>query len=154
MSSEVSSVGSVASAGSSFSRINDTSAMPAGPRAPSGPVKITSSMASPRSRFADCSPSTQRRASTRFDLPHPLGPTMPLIPLENSRLVGSTKDLKPNRSRRLMRMAAVVTHAPERVKVKTLQNVASHVAYHYILEPLTVDELRIPVRGVHCREER
>jgi hypothetical protein len=51
-------------------------------------------------------------------------------------------------------MAAVVTHAPERVKVKTLQNVASHVTYHYILEPLTVDELRIPVRGVHRREER
>ena len=79
---------------------------------------------------------------------------MPLIPLENSRLVGSTNDLKPHRSRRLMRMAAVVTHAPERVKVKTLQNVASHVTYHYILEPLTVDELRIPVRSVHRREER
>src|SRR5882724_9117704 len=123
---------SVGSAGSSFSRTSDTSAMPAGPRAPSVPLKITSSIASPRSRLADCSPSTQRRASTRFDLPHPFGPTIPLIPLENSRLVGSTKDLKPHRSRRLMRMAPTLTQGPERVKVKALQDVSLHPHHHYI----------------------
>src|SRR5207248_10674944 len=82
----------------------------------------------------DCSPSTQRGASTRFDLPHPLGPTIPLIPLENSRLVASTNDLKPHSSRRLMRMAAVVTHARERVKAKTLQNVAIRLRHHYMLD--------------------
>src|SRR5439155_11718760 len=36
-------------------------------------------------------------------------PTIPLVPLENSKLVGSTNDLKPHRSRRLMRMASTLT---------------------------------------------
>ena len=40
---------------------------------------------------------TQRRASTRFDLPQPFGPTTPVRPGSISSSVGSTNDLKPDR---------------------------------------------------------
>ncbi len=40
---------------------------------------MTSSIARPRRCLADCSPITQRMASTMFDLPHPLGPTIDVI---------------------------------------------------------------------------
>ena len=46
------------------------------------------------------SPITQRSASTRFDLPQPLGPTMPVSPGSIRSSVGSTKDLKPFNLRR------------------------------------------------------
>ena len=52
-----------------------TSAMPTGARA-SEPAKITSSMPLPRRRRGACSPIAQRIASTTFDLPQPLGPTI------------------------------------------------------------------------------
>src|SRR5690606_36554117 len=61
------------------------------------PAKITSSIAPPRMLRAEVSPMTQVRASTRFDLPHPLGPTMPVSPSLISSSVGSTNDLKPDR---------------------------------------------------------
>ncbi|ODN68029.1 hypothetical protein A6302_04344 [Methylobrevis pamukkalensis] len=38
---------------------------------------------------------TQRRASTRLDLPQPFGPTTPVRPGWIRNSVGSTKDLKP-----------------------------------------------------------
>src|SRR6188768_662196 len=59
------------------------------------PLKITSCMCSPRSCFADDSPSTQRTASITFDLPQPLGPTTPTSWPGTAMEVGSTKDLKP-----------------------------------------------------------
>ncbi len=40
---------------------------------------------------------TQRRASTRLDLPQPFGPTTPVRPRSMKNSVGSTKDLKPTR---------------------------------------------------------
>jgi hypothetical protein len=58
-------------------------------------------MSPPRMRRAEVSPMTQRSASTRFDLPQPFGPTMPVIPGAISRSSGSTKDLKPARRRRV-----------------------------------------------------
>ena len=46
------------------------------------------------------SPITQRKASTRFDLPQPFGPTTPVRPGSIRKSVGSTKDLNPiSRSR-------------------------------------------------------
>jgi len=45
--------------------------------------------------LGDNSPITKRKASTRFDLPHPLGRTMPVKPCSMMTSVGSTKDLKP-----------------------------------------------------------
>src|SRR5271167_1327952 len=61
------------------------------------PAKITSSMPEPRMFLYDLSPITQRRASTRFDLPQPFGPTTPVRPgsILNSAL--SQKLLKPVR---------------------------------------------------------
>ena len=50
-----------------------TSAMPTGLRL-SVPLKMTSAISSPRSALAEVSPSTQRMASTTFDLPQPFGP--------------------------------------------------------------------------------
>jgi len=44
---------------------------------------------------------TQRTASTRFDLPQPLGPTTPVKPGSIAKSVGSTKDLKPIRRSRV-----------------------------------------------------
>ena len=45
--------------------------------------------------FAEVSPMHHLRDSTTFDLPHPLGPTMPVKPSSMSNSVGSTNDLKP-----------------------------------------------------------
>src|ERR1700722_20719859 len=65
------------------------------------PAKITSSMPEPRMFLNELSPITQRRASTRFDLPQPFGPTTPVSPgsILNSAL--SQKLLKPVRRKRL-----------------------------------------------------
>ena len=65
-------------------------------RRPAGvPEKITSSMPPPRMRLAESSPMTQRRASTKLDLPQPFGPTIPVRPRSIQISVGSTKDLNP-----------------------------------------------------------
>ena len=56
---------------------------------------MTSCICSPRSCFADDSPSTQRTASITFDLPQPFGPTTPTSWPGTAMVVGSTKDLKP-----------------------------------------------------------
>ncbi len=45
--------------------------------------------------FDELSPITQRRASTRFDLPQPFGPTTPVRPGSIGNSVGSTKVLNP-----------------------------------------------------------
>src|SRR5262245_22321179 len=71
------------------------------------PEKITSSMAAARMLLCEVSPMTQRSASSRFDLPQPLGPTTPVNPFSITSSVGSTKDLKPNSRRRLMCMGCV-----------------------------------------------
>jgi hypothetical protein len=42
----------------------------------------------------DVSPIAHLRASTRFDLPHPLGPTTPVNPFPMLTSTGSTNDLK------------------------------------------------------------
>ena len=48
----------------------------------------------------ELSPITQRRASTRLDLPQPLGPTTPVSPGSILNSVGSQKLLKPARRSR------------------------------------------------------
>ena len=55
------------------------------------PPKMTSSISPPRSRRAEDSPITHCSASTRFDLPHPFGPTMPVSPGSIRSSVGSTR---------------------------------------------------------------
>jgi hypothetical protein len=71
-----------------------TSAMLRAGRVPA-PAKMTSSISLPRICLAEVSPITHFSASTRFDLPQPLGPTMPVRPASMASSVGSTKDLKP-----------------------------------------------------------
>ena len=56
---------------------------------------MTSCIDSPRSAEAFDSPSTQRTASMTFDLPQPLGPTMPTSWPGVAMVVGSTNDLNP-----------------------------------------------------------
>ena len=65
------------------------------------PAKITASMSAARSDLCEVSPIAQRSASTRFDLPQPFGPTTPVRPASITKSVGSTKDLKPWRRRRV-----------------------------------------------------
>jgi hypothetical protein len=71
-----------------------TSAMPRAARLEL-PAKITSAIWDPRRARGPCSPRTQEIASTRFDFPDPLGPTMTETPGLNSRTVLSANDLKP-----------------------------------------------------------
>ena len=59
------------------------------------PAKMMSSISDPRIWRALLSPITQRRPSTMFDLPHPFGPTMPVMPASISTSAASAKDLKP-----------------------------------------------------------
>ena len=66
------------------------------------PAKMTSSMPPPRIDLGEDSPITQRIASSRLDLPQPLGPTTPVNPGSMRNSVGSTKDLKPVRRRRFI----------------------------------------------------
>ena len=58
------------------------------------PEKITSSIVDVRIDLYDVSPIAHLRASTRFDLPHPLGPTTPVNPFPMLTSTGSTNDLK------------------------------------------------------------
>src|SRR5688500_12446579 len=64
------------------------------------PAKITSSILLPRTSVGRCSPSTQRIASEMLLLPHPLGPTMAVIPGLKSIATRSANDLNPYISRR------------------------------------------------------
>ncbi len=70
------------------------------------PEKITSSIEDARIDLCEDSPITQRNASTRFDLPQPFGPTTPVNPGSIRKSVGSTKDLKPSRRRRVSFMCS------------------------------------------------
>src|ERR1043165_544354 len=96
--------------------VRDTSAMPTGLR-PSVPLNITSAISPPRSAFADCSPSTQRIASETLDLPHPLGPTIPVTPGSKLREVLSAKDLNP-KTVKFLRYMIFVKKAEHSRKVK------------------------------------
>src|SRR6478752_8971378 len=71
-----------------------TSARPRGAR-PDVPAKMTSSILPPRSDLAPCSPITQLRASTTFDLPDPFGPTTQVMPGSKASVVVDANDLKP-----------------------------------------------------------
>src|ERR671919_1997694 len=90
----VTSAYSIGSAPSVLSMVSATSARPKGGR-PEVPAKMTSSILPPRSDLAPCSPITQARASTTFDLPEPLGPTMQVIPGSSCRVVADANDLNP-----------------------------------------------------------
>src|SRR5207244_10353218 len=88
------------SSASSFAqsvKVTETSAKPTGLRA-SVPLKITSAISSPRSDLADCSPKTQRTASSTFDFPQPFGPTIAVMPSWKLKTVLSANDLKPKSS--------------------------------------------------------
>src|SRR6185312_11242290 len=82
-----------------------TSALPRSGRAVV-PEKITSSIAAARIDLCDVSPITQRSASSRFDLPHPFGPTTPVRPGSMTSSVGSTKDLNPRIRSRVIFMSS------------------------------------------------
>jgi hypothetical protein len=55
------------------------------------PLKITSSILSPRRLLALCSPITQVMASATLLLPHPLGPTIAVTPLSKASSERSEK---------------------------------------------------------------
>ena len=59
------------------------------------PEKITSSIPEPLILFADVSPIHHLKASTIFDLPQPLGPTIPVNPFSIKKVVFSENDLNP-----------------------------------------------------------
>src|SRR2546427_10634348 len=80
-----------------------TSAAAVGLRA-SLPLKMTSSMRSPRRLLALCSPITHVMASATLLLPHPFGPTIAVTPLSKASSERSENDLKPLISIRSRRM--------------------------------------------------
>src|SRR6266496_624180 len=62
---------------------------------------MTSFISAPRRCLTRCSPRTQAIASAILLLPHPLGPTMAVMPSPvKMRSIWSAKDLKPVISRR------------------------------------------------------
>src|SRR5437763_16865227 len=65
-------------------------------------------MSAARSDLCDVSPIAQRSASTRLDLPQPFGPTTPVRPGSITKSVGSRKDLKPWRRRRVSFMDTIL----------------------------------------------
>ena len=80
---------------SALSSVSRTCAKPMAPRR-RVPPKITSSiLPAARSWRELVSPSTQRTASERLDLPEPLGPTTPVTPASNRIFTLSGKLLKP-----------------------------------------------------------
>ena len=85
---------STASCRSVLSIVRETLAKPVGFRL-CVPRKITSSIFSPRRLRVDCSPSTQRTASPTLLFPLPFGPTTPVIPSWNCRMVLLANDLNP-----------------------------------------------------------
>ena len=85
---------SMSSSPSALSIVRSTWARPNAAR-PDVPAKITSAMFEPRNARAPCSPMTQARASTTFDLPDPLGPTTHVIPGWRASVVALAKDLNP-----------------------------------------------------------
>src|SRR6516162_6887491 len=78
--------------------VSVTSARPSGGRE-EVPAKTTSSILPPRRGLTPCSPMTQDRASTTFDLPDPFGPTTQVMPGSNRKVVAEAKDLNPRRVR-------------------------------------------------------
>ena len=92
---------SMSSSPSALSIVRSTWARPNAAR-PDVPAKITSAIFEPRNARAPCSPMTQARASTTFDLPDPLGPTTHVIPGWRASVVALAKDLNP-RSVRFLR---------------------------------------------------
>src|SRR5262252_1307002 len=78
--------------------VSVTSARPSGGRE-AVPAKTTSSILPPRRLLTPCSPMTQAKASTMFDLPDPFGPTTQVIPGSNRSDVAEAKDLNPRRVR-------------------------------------------------------
>src|SRR5215472_8330446 len=78
--------------------VSVTSARPSGGRE-AVPANTTSSILPPRRLLAPCSPITQAKASTMFDLPDPFGPTTQVIPGSNRSDVAEAKDLNPRRVR-------------------------------------------------------
>ena len=79
---------------SELSKLSSTKAFPT-PCLADEPEKITSSIESPLKFLADDSPITQRIASIILDLPHPLGPIIPVRLLGKCSVVGSTNVLNP-----------------------------------------------------------
>src|ERR1700682_1963809 len=126
-----------ASASSGSSIVMVTSASPSGGRF-TVPLKMQSAMRSARSDLWLCSPSTQEMASTTFDLPHPLGPTMHVVPAPlNVTTVRSQKDLNPTIStfRSLSKVSSfglVLRLGYQLGPVDYLDNAKPFAAHHYL----------------------
>src|SRR5580704_2476637 len=84
------------------------------------PPKMTSSMPEPRMFLNDVSPITQRRASTRFDLPQPFGPTTPVRPGSILKSAESQKLLKPVRRKRSNFIVAALRPLSRRADLRAL----------------------------------
>src|SRR3990167_2484759 len=89
--------------GDKFSKIRLTFALEKA-RSEALPLKMRSELFLLRSSFKDCSPKTHFTASTTFDLPDPLGPTIATMGEEKSKTTFFAKDLKPEISSRSKRV--------------------------------------------------
>src|ERR1700760_86856 len=108
----------------------------------SAPAKITSSMPPARMALAELAPITQRRASSRLDLPQPFGPTIPVTPGSIRNSVGSTKDLKPERRSRWKCTGSLAASLRRRFQGGLDGGVHLGRGLRNVLQPLAVDENR------------
>src|SRR5690606_16845275 len=95
------------------------------------PAKTTSSIFGVRRLLVDWVPITQETASTRFDLPDPLGPTITVTPGRSSSRVRSANDLNPTSLRDFRYMnytrvsrAPKVSSADARIRVDSRTGLA------------------------------
>src|SRR3990167_8817648 len=78
------------------------------------PFHIKSSPRLPRMLFIDCSPSTKRKDSATLDLPEPLGPTIAVMAVANSKEVFLAKDLNPDISIDFSRIPSILARKKPR----------------------------------------
>src|SRR3989475_10650570 len=113
-----------------------TSAAAVGLRA-SLPLKMTSSMRSPRRLLALCSPITHVMASATLLLPHPFGPTIAVTPLSKASSERSENDLKPLISRRSKRMGTHHAYTLGRAQHPELRHKSCFLAGRQILSTVS-----------------
>src|SRR5919201_2868373 len=113
---------------------------------------MTSSIRAPLRSFAWVSPSAHLNASTMFDLPEPLGPTIATMPPSKRISVRRANVLKPLRmiARRCTAWPGSLPEAQAASSggLRLLHQLPAH--RHHVVEPEVADHLAVGSEGIHA----